>query len=311
MSKIEKLVDRIVEREPSRVLIQIPEGLRTRIQEIEEELEDEGIETVVSLDPCYGACDLKDGEALEMDCDLLVHVGHNRFMDSGIETLYFPWYYDLDPVPVLEKNKETWKKYDRIGLITSINFTKAMKRAKEYLENEGKEVSVEDGKRTREGQVLGCDVTAALSVEKNVDCYLYLGSGAFHPLGLALKTEKPVLVLNFEKESIEEADCDKFVRQRHAAIEKARDAEKFGILVSTKKGQMKVELAERIKKKLEEENKRVYIFSMDEIRPEKLMGVKVDAWVNTACPRIAIEHRADFSAPILNPGEVEEVLQKL
>ena len=38
---------------------------------------------------------------------------------------------------------------------------------------------------------------------------------------------------------------------------------------------------------------------------EKLEGLDLDAYVNTACPRIAIEDRTNFKKPILNPDELE------
>ena len=45
---------------------------------------------------------------------------------------------------------------------------------------------------------------------------------------------------------------------------------------------------------------------MDEIRDDKLLGLDVDAFVNTACPRI-VEDK--FSKPILNPEDLKHVLE--
>lgn len=311
MNNKEKLVERIANDGAKKVLIQLPEGLKTKAEEIENKLKEKNVEAAVCLDPCYGACDLKDREAKEMGYDLLVHIGHSKFTDSEIETIYFPWYYDREPVSILEKNKKMWEKYDNIGLIASINFCPAWKKAKKYLEKQGMEVYSAPGEKTGRGQILGCDVTAALNVKEKVDCFLYLGSGDFHVLGLALKTNKPILSLDFEDRAIEKVDFDNFVRQKKVAIEKAREKKKIGILISSKKGQMKSGLAKKIKKRLENKGKEAHLFMMDEITPEKLAGLKTSAWVNTACPRIAIEHRTDFPGPILNPDEVEGLLDKL
>ena len=46
------------------------------------------------------------------------------------------------------------------------------------------------------GQLLGCDATAALDIEENVDSFIYLGTGEFHPLHLAYDTEKPIWLAN-------------------------------------------------------------------------------------------------------------------
>ena len=39
-----------------------------------------------------------------------------------------------------------------------------------------------------------------------------------------------------------------------------------------------------------------------------LQGYRVDAWVNTACPRIAIEDGIRYDKPMLTPPELEVVL---
>ena len=50
------------------------------------------------------------------------------------------------------------------------------------------------------------------------------------------------------------------------------------------------------------------LFLMDLVSPEHLAGYRVDAWVNTACPRIAIEDILQYKLPILTPQEFEIVL---
>lgn len=306
---LRKLVKEITERSPEKVLVQLPEGLKTKAAELEEMLTEEGINSVVSMNPCYGACDIKDHEARRLGCDLLVHVGHSKFCrEEEVETLYFPWYYDVDPLPILENSMGKLGGCEKVGLVFSINFREAFQKTRDYLRSKGKEVFTSRGNRAEEGQILGCDVAAGLDIEEKVDCFLYIGSGRFHPLGLYLKTDRPVYVMDFEEGEILEPDFDQFERQRHAVMGKAQDAEVFAVLISTKKGQCRPKLAGKIKKRLEDLGKEVSVFSMDEIRPDKLEGIKVDCWVNTACPRVTVEHRTDFGVPILNPGELDEII---
>src|SRR3989442_5448226 len=47
---------------------------------------------------------------------------------------------------------------------------------------------------------------------------------------------------------------------------------------------------------------------MDLVAPDLLQGYRVDAWVNTACPRIAIEDILQYKQPMLTPQEFEIVL---
>ena len=99
------------------------------------------------------------------------------------------------------------------------------------------------------------------------------------------------------------------MRQRFAAIELARNANVFGILVSTKKGQTRLELAAYAKKLLESKNKKAYMLCGREQCPNNLIGLKVDAFVNTACPRLALDDSLGFNKPILSVPELEILLE--
>lgn len=279
-------------------ILQIPEGLKRKALEIVDELED----VLIDCEPCYGACDLCIDDAKALGCDGIIHYGHSKLIESDIPVEYKEMKQEYDPAPVLKKNLEKIK-CEKIGLVSTIQFLDSLKKAKEFLEKNGKTVIIGKGK-SNEGQILGCDVSAAKSVESDVDAFLYIGSGKFHPLGLALQTEKPVLVLDVEKNEIYEIDKKQFEKQRYAAIALAKDAKKFGILVSIKPGQKNIEMAEKIKKELESAGKKAYILVFNEIKPEKLEGVELDCYINTACPRIAIENRTEFKKPILNPDEL-------
>jgi len=301
-----ELVKKIKERKPKRVFIQLPEGLLSKAQELEEALEKEGIEVVISLEPCYGACDVRDCEAAKLGCDLLVHVGHANFgVKTEIPVLYYEWRINFDPKDVLEKNLEKLNEFEKIGLVSSVNFIDSLEIAKKFLESKGKKCFLEKGERTLyPGQILGCDVSAGTKIENLVDCFLFIGSGIFHPLGLALKVTKPVFSLNPEKLELTRVDAEKFFRQREVAKALSKESKTYGILVSTKPGQANITLAKKIKKELESKGKKCYLFAMDTITPEKLLGLNVDCYVNCACPRIAIENRTLFKKPIVNPEEL-------
>ena len=297
----------IKKKNPRRVLLQVPEGLVTVAGEIADRV---GCEVIISLDPCYGACDLRDSEAKRLGCDLLVHLGHSPFgIKEEVPTIYIPWKLEGDVKGILEKEHHKIKDYRKIGLVTTVNFLHMLEEVRSLLEEKGHEVLISKGSRTRPGQVLGCDLGAALNTDP--DAYFFFGSGRFHPLGIAMKTEKPVFSLDVEMGTLEKVDPEGMFRERYAAIGRAGNAEVFGILISTKPGQVNYELARGLKEFLESKGKKVYIFSMDRITPEKLLGLKVDCFVNTACPRIAVENRKEFEKPVLNPDEVMELFSSI
>jgi len=82
----------------------------------------------------------------------------------------------------------------------------------------------------------------------------------------------------------------------------------FGIIVSRKIGQERMGLATDLKALAEKHDRQANIFLMDLVSPDLLEGYRVDAWVNTACPRIAIEDVLQYKQPILTPQEFEVVL---
>lgn len=283
-------------------LLQIPDGLKRKVLKIADELGD----VLIDCESCYGACDIAINEAKVLGCDEIIHLGHSKLVESDIPVEYMEIRENFDIKPLLKKLDIKEKK---IGLVANIQFIDSLKNVKEFLENKGKTVKIGKGK-FNPGQILGCDISSAKEIEKDVDAFLYIGSGHFHPLGLALQTEKPVYSLNLEKNELENLKQlkEKFLRQRYATIAQVKDAKTFGIIVSVKPGQLRLEIAKKIKKKLEGKGKKAYILVFNEIKPEKLEGLELDCYINTACPRIAIENRTEFKKPILNVDEIENFI---
>ena len=170
-----------------------------------------------------------------------------------------------------------------------------------------------DGRIKFEGQVLGCNITSIDPIAAQVDQFLYIGSGDFHPLSVAIASDRPVLIIDPLMGEVREIDDlkDRILRQRHAAIVRAADAASFLILVSTKVGQMRMEQAQRLRRLAEENGKRVATSCCwRSSHPDRLLPYDADAFVSTACPRIAIDDYLRYPKPILTPVEMEIVLGK-
>lgn len=218
----------------------------------------------------------------------------------------------VDLVPCLKNSLNALRDFKRIGLLTTIQHVHGLKSAQVFLEENGKQVLLaKSDKKTGqgikakyEGQVLGCDVSAAKSLEKDVDAFLYIGTGQFHPLGIAVETSKPVFALNPDTGKIlqvPESERKKFLARRAARLSKLKDARAIGILVSTKPGQYNLQLAEKIKEKLEKEGKRAEIFMTDNITANEMLNFsEVELWINTACPRLIDD---EFPKTVINAEE--------
>ena len=105
-------------------------------------------------------------------------------------------------------------------------------------------------------------------------------------------------------------DKERYLRQRYGLIALAQTAQRFGILVSLKEGQHRMELALQLKKTIEQAGKKAYIFAADLVLPEYFIGMNIDCFVCTACPRIAMEDAKKWKKPLINGIELEMALGK-
>lgn len=301
------------------VLVQIPEGLKTAVNDIIETIEREtGANVAVVMEPCFGACDVADDKAQRLKYDLLVHIGHIEMYAPKIATVFVPVEYEfdlgkkgklIDDLAKLMKGK----KAKSVGIFASAQYMSGIEKLGRLLEEKGFETAYGKGtgRIKKVGQVLGCNYTSLKAIETGVDAFVFLGDGLFHPLGAAFAVSKPVFMIDPIHDEV--ADLakakDKFLRQRFAAIAKAKEAKSFGIIVSTKLGQMQRGVAERCKESIRKAGKKAYTYVLDFVNPEFLIGADVDAYVCTACSRIAVDDYELWNKkPLLNPKELEIVL---
>ena len=59
-----------------RVMLQLPDGLKTKIEDILDVLERYDIDVIVNIDPTYGSCDIRTREAEYSGVDAIIHLGH-------------------------------------------------------------------------------------------------------------------------------------------------------------------------------------------------------------------------------------------
>lgn len=299
-----RALEKLKSYKAKRVFVQYPEGIKLRIQKIAKDIEAAGYKVVVCIEPCFGACDIRDFEAARLDCDMILHIGHEDYgAGSTLPIVFWEYFMPSDPTPILEKEFSKLEPYEKIGLATSIQFVDTIEKVKQFLESKGKKVLTYTALQ-HAAQILGCYLEAATKIEPDVDCFLCISAGKFYGLGLVLETDKPMLCLDLERKEIYDLKELKKKIQKIIAWNKSQfeDARTVGILVSWKRGQVKLPF--EVKKKLEAKGKEVYIFAMDEITPEKLMGLKMDALVNLACPRIGIDDLERYKIPILNLEQI-------
>ncbi len=178
------------------VAIQMPEGLKFKAPELSDFiLRETGAVPVIMGRPCYGACDLFEYRDW---ADALIHFGHSPIPSQGDDpnVLYIESRSDATIDPSVTDALVALP--GRVGLLATVQYLGLIPLIREILEGTGKTVFIGTGDRriAHPGQVLGCNCSAAEAVDPEVDGYLFIGEGDFHPLAAAFGMSKTVLALN-------------------------------------------------------------------------------------------------------------------
>ena len=176
----------------------------------------------------------------------------------------------------------------KIGLLATSQFLLCLKELKTQLEKSGREVFIGKSLQGSDGQILGCDVSSSTCIEEMVDAFLYVGSGEFHPRGVAIKTSKEIFTFNPVTggfSPIERKEIEAYKKKKKSAYLKFLYSKRIGIIVSLKQGQNNLRKAMELKKTLKD--KEVYVFIAETIDFSQLNNFPfIECWINTACPRI-------------------------
>ncbi|MCL5729949.1 MAG: diphthamide biosynthesis enzyme Dph2 [Candidatus Pacearchaeota archaeon] len=298
----EKLVRELKKRKPGKVLVQLAEGIKQNATEFQPVFDELGIEVIFSGETSWGACAPAVQEAEALGADLIVHFGHAEFMKLDFPIVYIEVRDILDLNPLLGKSLSKLKKYKRIGFSYSVQHRHDVEKIKKFYEKHGKQfvLSKKLGHVAYEGHIVGCQYAGLKSIEQDVDCFLILGN-QFHAMGAVLSVEKPVILLDVYNNEVRELSGlrERILKQRMASIEKFRDAKNIGIITEIKPGQ-KFGSPTYLLEKLKEQGKNPIIITMNELSPDKILNFyNIDAFIELACPRIAIDDFAKYPRTII------------
>lgn len=318
--ELEQIKSLIEERRVRRVGLQIPSGLkRVAVAIVAEICKETGADVILSGNSCYGPCDI-DWKLKEI-VDILIHFGHtatsafpigngeSRGVGDGVDrqlkekihdnVLFVGLRSTIEIEPVVEMAVAEIRG-DRLALVATLQHLHRLDGAKAVLARAGKQAVI-----GKDGQVLGCEFSSC--AQFSCDEVLFVGSGSFHPAGIALYTGKRVIAADPFMGRISVFEQNKLIRERYNVIGRALDANSFGILIGMKSGQFKLDAAVALQRRAAAKGLEAYLIALDEINEDQLLGFKVDGFVNTACPRLA-EDFVHFKKPVLSINEFEIVL---
>jgi len=203
-----------------------------------------------------------------------------------MKTLFIPTKIksEVNKSKILEISKKLPK---NLAIVYSIQY--------KDIADEIKKILSKKHKITQFIQILGCSKPKFPKETKSI---LLISSGRFHAISLASKNKIPVYILESNKlKKISKEQIDSMKRKNKASYVKFLNAQKIGILISTKPGQENFKKAIILKNKLK--NKDSYLFISNEINSREFENFpEIQSWINTACPRL------DFDSSIINIDKI-------
>ena len=299
-----------------KLVVQVPAGLVRNAHDLAARLRTEtGATTVVLARACFGACDLPSPDEAP-GAEAAVVLGHAPIpnVTSPLPTFFVEM---RDPGGDPERLARIVKEAGlprSLGLVASIQHLDLVPPFIEALSRHGIAGVTAPGDRRLmyPAQALGCNYTTAESVASQVDAFLFLGTGRFHPLGLAFAVERPVYALDPLRGELEPPiDRGSIVRRRQLLVASCRDARRWGLLVSNFVGQDRSGMARALQAKAAAHGREAELLVFGRLDPNDLVGRDLDAYVCTACPRIALDDSELYPKPVLTAPEFLMALGEL
>jgi len=306
----------IEEKKPHGIVVSTPGGLIRQTRELIEKIRSRyDVPCMLVGDSCYGICDTVDDQVPRLDADLAFNIGHNAAVkEIGSFTYLIEAKDDITFDSVLDKAIPMLRPYRRLGLATFAQHMDELPKARAALEKAGFEVHM--GRKNNlllESQIFGCDFSTVYGIKDGVDAYCFLGESEFHAVGLALATDRPTLLLDPYLEEVRDMKEEAEERRKRAilSVYKALDARTFGVITGLKEGQRMLGRSKWITNRLEAHGKKVVQLAMHDVTAERIAPYRdIDAFVQTACPRISIDGFT-FDRPVLSIPQADALVRLL
>jgi 2-(3-amino-3-carboxypropyl)histidine synthase len=301
---------------PTQLVLQVPAGLVRNANELAARLREEtGARVSLATRACFGACDFPSRDEAPR-ADLAVVLGHAPIPNVPLAR---PTFFvemrepggDVDRLAGLLDRAQVPR---RLGLVASVQHLDLVPPLSAAIQRTGREVRIGSGDRrlAYSSQALGCNYTGAESVAAEVDAFVFLGTGRFHPIGLAFAVDRPVWSLDPLQAELEPPiDRAGLIRKRQLVVASVRDARRWGILVSSFAGQDRTPTALALQQRAVAHGRDAELLLFGRLDPADLEGRALDAYVNTACPRIALDDSDLYPRPVLTPPEFLMALGEL
>ncbi len=309
-------IENIISEKPNgNILVEAPLGFKELGLELVRYLGKKGFNASLSGRNTWGSCDF----SLSGNYDFIIHLGHalppnilhiinNNLkierhdhgdivvirVNDGTNILFSPAYYKPQP-ELLNKLEDSIQSFVKDNPNIMVTYALPYKFYAHHIASSFK-------LKIAPNPITGCFVGFPIP-----NSILFVGSGYFYPLTFKfLKPHITVYLLDIFRGVLEDIEYvyRKYLSMKVKAINEFISAKRVGIIVSRKPGQQRLDLVNSLIIKLRDLGKEVIIVDADEVSPDVVNNLPVNAVVNTACPRVGIDDLDRFMKPIVNAGDV-------
>ena len=315
--EVHKCIWQIKRQQARRVALQFPEGLTMFACLLASIMQKHSsCQPVIMTDVTYGACCVDDYTAKQLGCDMLIHYGHSCLVpitQTTIPCVYVFVEIAIDVGHLIDILKENFKPGTRFALVSTIQFIQAIHELKRNPAGLPFEFTIPQAKPLSPGELLGC---TAPRINEPLDHMLYVGDGRFHLEAAMIANPQIPSFLRYDPYArcmtSEGYDQPRMLQNRRSAINQARSAKSFGLILGTLGRQGTPAIFHELKSRLRKAGLHFIPFLMTEVRPANLARFPfIDAWIQVACPRLSIDWgTAEFEKPLLTPYEACVMLEQ-
>ena len=250
-------------------------------------------ECIILADVVFGACCIEDLTANELNLDLLVHYGHSCLIpinETCMKTLYVFVDITINVSNLIDTLIHNFPDPNLpIALVSTIQFVESVYSAKQILKEKGfNNFIIPQSKPRTTGELLGCT-----SPVIPYPIIISVSDGRFHLEAAMIQNPSaefyrydPYLNKIFK----EEYDLAKMKEQRSQSIQDLKSSNYIGLIMGTLGRQGSVHILEQLKNILRSVGKRFSVFLMSDVCQDAINKYPdIDAWVEIACPRLAID----------------------
>ncbi|PVG00331.1 diphthamide biosynthesis protein [Serendipita vermifera] len=280
----------------------------------------QGCSLFVLADTSYGSCCVDEVAAQHVNADAVVHYGHTCLSPTTrLPTIYVYGRQKIDTNKFIASISTSLpSQSSRITLRTDVSFNYAVDQIYTAISPQYPNAIIQHTNLPRfqlpaskiELQSTPKADEAAPDQESRVILYIGPESLGFTNL---LMTSGTIPIYRYDPSmdtcTSESFRTNKLLMRRYTMVQRARDADVFGILVGTLGVASYIHLIKHLRAILVAKGKKTYTISVGKLNPAKLANfAEVECFVLVACPENSVIDSKEFLRPIVTPFELEMAL---